>query len=274
MIMPAHPRPGDVYRPENAPEAMFEEITVKAVGETVRGPSGPIEGAMLVEELHLDGGREKKTFAPGYGEFATATPHGDLEAAILALPTDAESRSVPTELDTFAGVIRRAGDAVRTGDWSSAATAGRAVTRAWAEFQPSDTPLPLLRRQMDRDIASLTAAIARRDAAKARGAALRVAQNELDLRSRYQPVTRTDQARMRLWARQVVIDAAARDAGAVSGDVEALKWTWDRVRHSHPDPNAVDGVLRGLRTAAENKELAAAARSAQKLAELLTWRVS
>lgn len=36
---------------------------------------------------------------------------------------------------------------------------------------------------------------------------------ELDLRSRHQPVTSTDLAPDEMWARQVVIDAAAKDAG-------------------------------------------------------------
>jgi hypothetical protein len=69
MIMPAHPKVGDVYRTENVPGLVFEQVTVRTVGTTVDGPHGPIEGAMVGEELHQDGKREAKTFAPGYGEF-------------------------------------------------------------------------------------------------------------------------------------------------------------------------------------------------------------
>ncbi len=40
MIMPADPQVGDVYRPENIPGFVFEEVTVaKAVGRTLDGPS-------------------------------------------------------------------------------------------------------------------------------------------------------------------------------------------------------------------------------------------
>lgn len=269
MIMPAKPRVGDVYRPENAPEVVFEEVTVKAVGQTVDGPSGKINGAITVTELHMDGSREDKTFAPGYGEYATGTPSGDLEQAMLALPTDAKPGPVPDELDTFASVIARASDAVAARDWEAAATAARAVTRAWSEFQPSDAPLTLLRTQMGRDIDALAAAIRQRDAEAARGAALRVGQDELDLRSRYQPVPATDLARMKLWARQLRVDAAAKDAAGVAGDAECLRWTYDRIRHQTTNAAAVDKVLAELRTAAKDKDVAAAASRAAELVRLL-----
>jgi hypothetical protein len=269
MIMPAKPKRGDVYRPENAPPLVFEEVAVTSTGETVSGPSGPVEGAIVVDELHLDGSHERKTFAPGYGEFSTGDPDGDLEAVSLALPTDAVKAPVPEELDTFAGTIRRAADAVSAKDWAAATTAAKAVNLAWAEFQPSDVPLEVFRRQMGRDIDALGDAVAARDADRARGAALRVAQDELDLRSRYQPVTTTDIARMRLWARQVVIDAAARDVGSVAGDVESLKWTFQRVRHTIQDPAAVDARLAEARTAVKNRDLPAAATAAKRLSALL-----
>jgi hypothetical protein len=270
MIMPEHPQQGDVYRPENAPPLVFEEVTVASTGETVSGPSGPIKGAIVVDELHLDGSHERKTFAPGYGEFATGDPDGDLEAVSLALPTDAVSAPVPEELDTLAETIRRTADAVSARDWAAATTAAKAVNLAWAEFQPSDVPLELLRKQTGRDIDALADAVAKRDADQARNAALRVAQNELDVRSRHQPVTTTDLARMRLWARQAVIDAAAKDAGAVAGDAESLKWTFDRVRDTVSDADAVDARLAELRTAVENEDLAAAATVAKRLSGLLS----
>jgi hypothetical protein len=80
MIMPAKPTVGNIYRPENAPEVVFEEVRVQKVDQTVSGPSGNISGAIEVMELHMDGTREGKVFAPGYGEFSTGTPGGDLEA--------------------------------------------------------------------------------------------------------------------------------------------------------------------------------------------------
>ena len=73
MIMPANPQVGDVYFPENTPGFVFEQVRVKAVDQTVQGPRGPVEGAIVASELHQDGAREDKTFAPGYGEFFTGS---------------------------------------------------------------------------------------------------------------------------------------------------------------------------------------------------------
>src|SRR4030095_10694275 len=87
-IMPADPQVGDVYRTENAPGFVFEEVTVRSTDETLDGPLGPIQGGMLADELHSDGKTEQKVFAPGYGEFSTAGG-GDVEALALAIPTDA-----------------------------------------------------------------------------------------------------------------------------------------------------------------------------------------
>jgi hypothetical protein len=70
MIMPAHPKVGDVYRTENLPGVAFEQVTVQRVGVTVTGPGGPIPGAMVGQELHQDeAALEPKTFAPGHGEW-------------------------------------------------------------------------------------------------------------------------------------------------------------------------------------------------------------
>ncbi|MGH3323143.1 MAG: hypothetical protein ACRDOV_01765, partial [Streptomyces sp.] len=107
MIMPARPKRGDVYRPENVPEVVFEEVTVKDVDQTVKGPYGPVNGAITVNELHMDGTREDKVFAPGYGEFSTGVG-GDLEAVSLAVPTDAKPGRLPDRLTALSAAVRAA----------------------------------------------------------------------------------------------------------------------------------------------------------------------
>ena len=67
MIMPGDPQIGDVYRTENAPGFVFEEVTVRSVDQQLDGPMGPIDGGLLADELHSDGTTEQKIFAPGYG---------------------------------------------------------------------------------------------------------------------------------------------------------------------------------------------------------------
>ena len=88
MIMPGQPKVGDVYRSENIPGMVFEQDTVKATGETVPGPQGPVGDVAMVQELLMDGTIEEKAFAPGYGEFQ-AQAKDELVTVALALPVDA-----------------------------------------------------------------------------------------------------------------------------------------------------------------------------------------
>jgi hypothetical protein len=270
MIMPANPKVGDTYRTENAPGIAFEEVTVKAVGQTVPGPSGPVGGALVVSELHTDGTREDKIFAPGYGEFSTGTPAGDLEATSLAAPTDTRPGPPPAQLSAFSAAVRKAFDAVGRNDWSGGTAAGEALQRGWAAYRSGGVPR-LLERQMSRDLGALARAIAAHVPAQARQAALRVAQDELDLHLLYQPVVKVDLARLGLWARQLTVDAAAGDPGAVAGDVTTLELIRDRVRSSLDPAVAarLDAKLRGLRGAADSRDVAAAARAAPALLQAI-----
>ncbi|MFE0652492.1 hypothetical protein ACFVZH_28330 [Streptomyces sp. NPDC059534] len=264
MIMPNEPKTGDVYRPENVPEVVFEEVTVKAVGQTVPGPYGPVKGAMTVTELHMDGTREDKVFAPGYGEFSTGRPGADLEAVSLAVPTDVTPGPVPAELTALSTSVRAA--------HAGATDASVAKVRAaWDMYRAADRVPQLLTQQMDRDLDSLTAAVKARDAVLVRGAVLRVAQNDLDLHVRYEPLATVEADRMELWARQSTLDSAARDAGAIAGDVTSLELTWDRVRHDTDSARAdrIDASLRALRDAADRKDASLAHQAAAGLTSAL-----
>jgi hypothetical protein len=266
MIMPASPKVGDVYRTENAPGIVFEEITVKAVGQTVPGPSGPVSGALVVSELHTDGTREDKVFAPGYGEFSTGDPKGDLEIVSLAVPTDTRPGPPPAQLTTLSGAVRKAFDTVGRNDWTAAAAATTTLRQAWDAYRSGGVP-EVLGKQMSRDVDLLASAVAVRGPADAHRAGLRVAQDDLDLRLRYQPVVKTDLARLDLWGRQLLVDAAANDRGSVAGDVATLELIRDRVRHAIAPATAarLDAQLRELRAAADRRDVAAAARAAPAL---------
>jgi hypothetical protein len=270
MIMPASPEVGNVYRSENMPEVVFEEVTVKAVGQTVPGPNGPVGGAITANELHFDGKREDKVFAPGYGEFSTGDPKGDLEVASLAVPTDARPGPPPPRLAALSAAVRAAFDAVGANHWSRASTATAALRKAWDAYRAGGVP-DRLGQQMSRDLGTLAATVASRQAAAARGAALRVAQNDLDLRLQHRPLAEIDLGRLRLWARQLAVDSAAKDHSATAGDVTTLEWVRDRVRHTLDPATAtrLDGQLRDLRAAADRKDLAAAAGAVPALLEAL-----
>ncbi|MFG1664963.1 hypothetical protein [Streptomyces sp. Y7] len=260
MIMPSAPEKGDVYRPENLPGIVFEEVTVRTVDQTVDGPYGKIDGAITVRELHMDGSTEDKVFAPGYGEFSTGTEGGDLEAVSLAVPTDAKAGPLPAPLTA----LDRAAVAAHK---SSGPATVREVRAAWDAYRASDAVPELLERQMERDLAALEKAGSN---AQAADPALRVAQNVTDLRLRYEPVPSVDRDRLALWTRQLTIDGKAGNEGAVAGDVTALELAWERLRHEIPDAVHVDTDLKKLRSAADRKDLAEIQRIAPELIQHIT----
>ncbi len=257
MIMPAAPKAGMAYRSENAPGIVFEEDRVLATGRTVMGASGAVTGAIEVSELHADGAHENKIYAPGYGEFYTAT-NGELEAASLAIPTDFRPGGVPAPLATLSHAVRSVYDALVANRWSDAAAAYRSVTSAG--YRPGG---PILANQLKRDISLLGTAISGRERRRAHQAALRLSQDDLDLRLRFTPLPSIERARFALWQRQTAVDAHDGNAGAVSGDVASLSWTWARVRATVTPAIAttVDTRLRTAQAAAGRDDPGAAARA-------------
>lgn len=269
MIMPARPQVGNVYRVENIPGVVFEEITVKAVDVTVRGPNGPVTGAMIARQLHMDGTYSNKTFAPAYGEFVTITDT-DLEALALALPIDALDCTVPAELEALSGGARAIFEAVPSGAWKDAATRLEAMVAAWDRFQAGDVPA-LLETQMSDALNVLAAAVNARQSAEARQASISVAQAGLDLELRYRPLHEVELARSELWTRQLLLDTAAKDRGAVRGDVTTLEWLWKRVGHTLEASKAPEATaqLAGLRRAANAGDFAATLKAIALFRKLL-----
>jgi hypothetical protein len=268
MIMPSDPKVGDAYRTENAPGIAFEEVTVKRVGKTLRGPLGPIEGGLLGEELHMDGKTEGKIFAPGYGEFYTSDG-GDVEALAEAVPTDAASGPLPPEAKTLSEGALRVLDEAGSKDWNAASATVEKMNAAWRSYPGGEVPRRIRPRMTDA-LAALTEAIDSRDGARAGQAAIDTAQWGLDLRLRYRPQTEIDLARFDLWAAQLTLDAAAGDTAAVNGDVFTLYYIRDRILPAldNKDVTRIDTALGKLQTAQatmSDKDLAAAADDAGRL---------
>jgi hypothetical protein len=269
MIMPADPQVGDVYRPENAPGVVFEEVTVTSAGETVDGPHGSVSGAIVVHELHMDGSTEDKTFAPGYGEFFTGGG-GDLEAVALAVPTDALAGSVPAELDMLTSGAGQVFAAAQSDDWEAAAAALSEASTAWETYRAGQVP-PMIEEVMNDAIKGMTEAVRSEDPAEAAQAAIRVAQSGLDLQLRYSPPVEIDLARFELWTRQLALDVGAEDAAAVAGDVAAMEWTRDRFAYTlaGADRDQLDALLRELRIAVDDEDTQSAAEVGVRLGEFL-----
>jgi hypothetical protein len=269
MIMPSDPKVGDVYRPENIPGFVFEEVTVKSTDKTIDGPLGPIVGGLVVEELHMDGTTEDKTFAPGYGEFYTAGG-GDVEALALAVPTDAASGPTPAELQTLSSGAPAVFDAARSGNWDAASTTVEKMSAAWETYRAGEVSR-LIEPRMSDALGSLAEAVDARDATQAQQAAVDASQWSLDLQLRYRPPADIDRARFDLWAARLTLDAAAGDAAAVNGDLFTLDYIRDRILHTLDGAEAtrVNSALEELQTAVDDEDLAAASDAAERLREIL-----
>ena len=271
MIMPADPKAGDVYRPENIPGLVFEEVTVKAVAQTVDGPRAPVPGAILIQERLMDGTLEDKTFAPGYGEFKFEVPsEKELVDLALAVPTDAVAEPVPAELSTLstgaAGIFRAAG----SDQWDAATSTLKTLTDAGAAFATRTAP-KLLDAQLSAAIDVLSSAVGDRDAAVTQQAAIDVAHASLDLQLQYQTAAEVDRARLDLWARQVILDRAGDSIGNVAGDVVILDTIWTRMGHTvdGAGQTAIKAHLDDLGAAVKSKDLDAAANAAAALQSTL-----
>jgi hypothetical protein len=270
MIMPADPKVGDVYRPENIPGLVFEEVTVKAVGRTLPGPLGPVKGGLVIEELHLlDNTREMKTFAPGYGEFLTGGG-GDIEALTLALPTDALSGPTPAELMRLERSAMQVVEVVQAKRWPVARRELARMTGAWSRIRAGEVP-DRIEARMNAELASLERALRRRNAATAGGSAIEVARLSLDLQLRHRPVAEVDLARFGLWAAQLSLDAAAGDTAGITGDLFTLDYIRDRIHRSlsRAELARLNTELEELSGAVADTERAAVRESAAKLVAMV-----
>jgi hypothetical protein len=265
MIMPAEPHVGDVYRTENAPGFVFEQVTVSSVGKTLRGPLGPIEGGMVADELHRDGKIEQKIFAPGYGEFFTGGG-GDVEALALAVPTDAADGLVPRELTTMSDAALEIFGAAGSGEWGAASNAVNRMQAAWEAYPSTDVPR-LIEPRMRAALDALARAVDARDAARSRGAAIDAARSSFDLQLRYRPEAEIDLARMDLWAAQLLVDAAAGDTGAVGADAFALDYVRDRIRDAlgEAELTRLNTLLGKIQVGVVDAEISKAATAAREI---------
>ena len=269
MIMPGVPQIGDVYRTENAPGFVFEEVTVRSVDEQLDGPLGPIDGGLLADELHSDGTTEQKIFAPGYGEFYTSGG-GDVEALALAVPTDAISEPVPPELTALSGGALDVFDSAGSGDWKAASATVRDMEAAWDTVRGGNVPR-LIEPRMDEALRVLARTVRSRQATAARDAAIQAARSSFDLQLPYRPAAEIDLARMDLWAAQLLVDEAAGDAGGVGADAFALDYVRDRIRAAVDarDLTRINTELGTIQVAVVDEDLALAAAAAERLRRTL-----
>ena len=257
MIMPGAPEAGDVYRPENIPELVFEQDTIRSTRATVSGPRGPVQGAALVQELLMDGTLEEKAFVPGYGEFR-AKAKDELVTLALAVPVDAAGGPVPAGLTALASGAAAVFDAAGAGRWPAVRARVGTMDAAWKRLAGGEVP-KLLAGQLTSTMGALTRAAAGRDPGRVGQAALRVEQAALDLQLRWRAPAEVDLDRLDLWARQLLVDAAGKDQGAVAGDAATLRVIWDRAGHqADPAAERVVAALAALGKVADGNDRKAA----------------
>lgn len=271
IVMPGRPRVGATFRSQASP-GQGDEVTVQATDQVVGGPRGPVPGAMVVQERLDDGTLEDKTFAAGYGELHTRVPAEDESYSVaVAVPTDAVPSPVPEALVTISSEAQRIeqrwdGSATRTSrEWAAMLASAQRMTQAWARHGPS-AGNGALAAQMGERLADLVAAISARRPARVHRAASGVAHASLDLQLRHRPPDEVDRDRLRLWARQVLVDAAAGELGALDGDLVVLDAIWARAASGAVDRTEVDAALAGLRAAVTARDLTRTATSARALA--------
>jgi len=256
MIMPADPQVGDVWRPENIPGFVFEEVTAKSITETVDGPQGPVSGALLVEEMLMDGVLEDKIFAPGYGEFmARVGSEDELVNVSVGVPRDALAGGAPAAVEAISAAAAGLVDAAA--HWPAAQATVADMSAAWDGYRSGELS-PLTADQIDRALERLRAGIDAQDETATRQAAFDLAYAATDLLLRHQTPAAADLARLDIAARRLGADAVASDPAFVAGDVAAIQAIWNRVRHTVADPSAVDQSLEDLRAAVDAGDLGAA----------------
>ncbi|PZF82445.1 hypothetical protein [Jiangella anatolica] len=222
LIMPADPREGDVFRPENIPDLVFEEVTIQDDDVTADGPRGPVPGAVATEEHLMDGTVEHKVFAPGYGEFRAEAPD-ELVQVALAVPTDAAPGPVPLLLEQLADGAARVFD-----DPAAAAVRADAMAAAWRSRPEGDASPPVLVAELGDALDRLTGAATAGDPDAVRQAAVDTATAVLDLTLVHRPPAEVDGARLDVVARQLEIDTAAGDLAGQRSDAAILVALRDR----------------------------------------------
>ena len=268
MIMPGDPQVGDVYRPENIPGLVFEEVVVQSTGETLDGPFGPVEGGIVVEEHHSDGSTETKQFVPGYGEFYTAAA-GEVEALATAIPTDTASGSQPDALTSAAESASAAVPAALDGDLAQVEQLAADLDSAISDLGDAEIPA-LLRPLLTEGIDSLSTAAVDDDEEATTQAAIDVARLVNDLTLRYRPIPEVDLDRIGLWGAQLVLDAGAQDLGGVRSDNFAVEYARERIVGGVSDEivNELNATLDQLQIAIDAEDYGAIAEAAQAIRDL------
>ncbi len=269
MVMPANPKLGDVFRVENVIGIVFEELTVTKVNQTLHGPNGPIQGALVVDELGATGGHSEKTLAPGYGEFLT-TNKSELEAVAVVSPANSLPGGVPLAIRKIVTAATGELEYVRAEDWDTATATANRIQAQFDLVRATQQP-PRVIAALGTTLRSLKRAISARNINKSETRAVDIAQSAIDLEARYLGHDDIEIARFHNHVQKLRVHAAADDLGGVVGEVASLEWVADRLRGQlgSAAQGTLDTDMRDLRRASDDENVAAAADHAVRAANNL-----
>lgn len=78
VMLPGHPKVGDIFKSEDVSKDINEEDEVLAIGETVTTPAGTYPNCLKLKEKLADGSIEYKYFAPAIGCVREVPSEGDV----------------------------------------------------------------------------------------------------------------------------------------------------------------------------------------------------
>ena len=174
---------------------------------------------MVGTENHLlEGNYEDKTFAPGYGEFASGVG-ANLEALALAVPTDAQPGGVPPELGGRLARRGRRSSPPPTAVTGAGDASLDAMTAAWEAHRATGTVPRCWTCRWARHSTQFaaTALMPAVDDRNPRVPATRRSTSRwppLDLELQYRPPAEVDLGRLNVWANQLALDSASDEADA------------------------------------------------------------
>lgn len=264
LIMPADPQVGDLFHSENIPDLVYEEDLVVSTTETVEGPSGPIEGALKIQET-VEGTLEEKYWAPGYGEFRAIVPDEEDVVLVFALPNDATGDAVPVELDDLVVNAIEIGapdtDADRRADLLEQITTtveeGNVIPDVAAPFGDA----------LEEAVDELTTAVEDDDDEAVAEAAIAVELSALDVLMTYGELP--DLARIDALNRRLQLELAAGDETAAFNTATVIDALWARSQSRYPGRDGVGEAVGDLTAAVEAEDLDAIGSAADALSAAL-----
>jgi hypothetical protein len=232
LIMPAQPKVGQVFNPENHPGIVFETDEIMSLTEKTTTPDGPVDNALLIKEILMDGSIEHKVNASGYGIVESRAEDEQVDLVVLNR-TDVEPGTVPGPLSTLEAQAEDIMDIVPGGAWEQIRADAAAIREAWGEYgnRAGDDRTPqafqdALVEALDR----LQTASEAKDAEGTLQAANDLSAAVVDLFTVYHPATPTDLGWLDVLGRQVILDADAGDYPSAMESVANISAIWARLK--------------------------------------------